>query len=618
MKQYFALSLIFGLCIINISSLINFQEGNKSLYYQNSHSTEALRIENKVKTFARKKSYDSAIVYSKKLLVSSLEIPDSILVAKSNFRLGFYNLKLGNRKIAFEHYNNAFNNYSRMGDSIMSANMLRSMANIQKELGDLSGSIVTAVDALRFINDKTHFDETLSLNHIISVSYKEQNNFDEALKWSNKTIKVLNELSNISPIDVAIYKNSRANILAKQKKYSTSISILRGLLTDSVIARSKNESARIMANLGRIMWFENADNLESEQLLLKSLKLRLEINSVSGLISSNHHLANYYKKKDIKKAFDYSFEALNYAKKLNNPISILETLDLIIPIKSQLDLSLKEEANLYSKTKNELNQIQQKIRSIYATTKYDNDKLTNDNLILKAEKAQKERQNIIYLSAFALSILSIGFILYYKNQQSRQAKLEATYKTEIRLAKKIHDEVGNDIFYLMTQIKNHPELLKKDNGIIVLEGLDKVYQKARDISKEYTPINTDEAFGEELLALLNSYGNESIKIITKQLDKSFWNSLSKNKKIELFWIVRELMTNMRKYSKASFVGITFSKGRDQFELNYNDNGVGFTNTQNNWGNGLKHVETRIQNLKGNFKFDSEPSKGVTANIKFPI
>lgn len=170
----------------------------------------------------------------------------------------------------------------------------------------------------------------------------------------------------------------------------------------------------------------------------------------------------------------------------------------------------------------------------------------------------------------------------------------------------------------MTQIKNQPGLFKKDNGFLVLEGLDKVYQKARDITKEYASINTEETFGEELVALLNSYGSDTIKIITNELDTNFWNSISKNKKLELFWIIRELMTNMRKYSKATFVGVTFLKIKNHLELSYHDNGIGFTKTKNNWGNGLKHVEIRIQHLKGNFTFDSEPNKGVTAKIKFPI
>ncbi len=232
---------------------------------------------------------------------------------------------------------------------------------------------------------------------------------------------------------------------------------------------------------------------------------------------------------------------------------------------------------------------------------------------------EKEKQlKLLYFFIASLAILGIVFSIYYKNQQKKRAAIESEYKAEIRMGKKVHDEVGNDIFYLMTQIQNNPKLLFDNNGFVLLEGLDKVYQKARDITKKYTPIKTDENFGDELMALLNSYGNDHIKVITKELETSFWNAFSRNQKLELFWIVRELMTNMRKYSKASFVGITFTKVQNQIELNYTDNGVGFNNNPTNWGTGLKSVETRIKNLNGNFSFDSTPGKGVSVKIKFPV
>lgn len=615
MKQYFVLSLFF---IITLTTNIYPILEEKSPL---NDSKSLVVLENKIKEYAKQKKYDSAIYFSKRLLKLSHDLSDSLFIAKSNFRLGFYYKKIDKYEKAFANYNNALKIYSSLGDSIQSANMLRSMANIQKGLGDFLGSQQTSIDGLEFLYNSSDFNKISSLYHIISVSLKEQGDLKGALEWNKKALGLGEKNKtgkSISPSNILIYKNTKANILAEQKEFNVSLRIFQGLLNDSLVLKSEAKYARVLANTARIKWLKNPTNEESEKQFLKSLEIRRAINSISGLISSNVHLSNYYNLFKPGKSLLYANDALMNANKLKNPVAILEALDLIIPLKKKLGFSLQEEAILYSKTQNELTKTQQKVRSIYAATKYDNDKLTSDNLLLIAQRAKKEQQNTLYLSGLILSIFGIGFVVYYKNTQKKRAKLEATYKTEIRLAKKIHDEVGNDIFYLMTQIKNKPNPLEEDSGFIVLEGLDKVYQKTRNISREYTPIKTDETFGEELRALLNSYGNDNIKIITNELDSGFWNSLDKSKKLEVFWIIRELMTNMRKYSKASFVGITFSKVRNQLELTYKDDGIGFTNKQNNWGNGLKHVETRIQNLKGSFNFDSEPSKGVTAKIKFPI
>lgn len=616
MKHFVALSLLFFLQ--TLPSSCTTQLPTSAEKSSNSSFPFADSIDIKIKELAKREHYDSAIVYAKKLLRFAIIENDTMILAKSNFRLGYYNMKLQNYEDSYDYYNQAYKIYSSKQDSTMTGSMLRSMANIQKTLGDLTGSQTTAIYGLSFLKKPSDIHKIAGLSHTISVTSKEQNEYAEALKWSDRVMKLIEESKEISAKDIRIYKNTRANILVRQGKYDQGIVLFQDLLSEPGVIPNSGEHARLLNNLGYALWLKNPNNDKSESLMTRALVTRNQIKSISGLISSHTHLSKYYSAIDTKKALDNALLALKNAKQLDNKVAILEVLDIVIPLKKTRGADLSEEAILYSKTQNKLTQTQRAIRSIYAVTKYDNDKLTNDNLLLKAQKAKKDLHNAFYLAGLLLSIVTIGFIVYLKNQQRKRTRMETEYTTEIRVAKKIHDELGNDIFYLMTQIKNDPKLLADETRFIVLEGLDKVYQKARDISKEHTPIKTDESYGGELIELLNSYGNDSIKIITTQLEPGFWDTLSKEKKIQLFWIVRELMTNMRKYSKATFVGITFGKAKKCIELNYNDNGIGFENDPAAWGNGLKYVENRIQNLNGSFNFDPVPEKGLTVKIKFPI
>ncbi|WP_350293158.1 ATP-binding protein [uncultured Croceitalea sp.] len=607
MKIYISLFLFFLIA----------SNSSESLVFYSKIESHLIKSEDSIKYYSKRKRYKQAILHAKVFLENSYNNHDSSKIAKANFHLGYNYRKMDSLEKAYFHYNNSFSVYLKLGDSSSAGKKLLSMANIQKALGDFTGCKETAIEGLTYLENSSEYNSIIGLYHIISVALKEEGSYKKALSWNEKAV-LLSDSKKIKNRSSVIYKNSRANILAKQSKYQESLLILSYLLKDSIVLNNKTEHARILTNLGRIKWLQNKGNNESESELLKGLHIRKEINSVSGLISSNIHLAKYYLQDNPKQALTFAQDALDNAKKIKNPVSILEALDLIVPLKTKLNIGLTEEANLYSKTHNKLTQIRQKIRSIYATTKYDNDKLTNDNLILKAEKAEKERINtLMWMVLFSIIAFS-SFFIYRKNHQKKRAAIESEYKAEIRMGKKVHDELGNDIFYLMTQIQNNPKLLFDNKGFVLLEGLDKVYQKARDITKKYTPIKTDENFGDELMTMLNSYGNNHIKVITKELETSFWSVFSRNQKLELFWIVRELMTNMRKYSKASFVGITFTKVQNQLELNYTDNGVGFTNNPTNWGTGLKSVETRIKNLNGNFSFDSAPDKGVAVKIKFPV
>ena len=188
----------------------------------------------------------------------------------------------------------------------------------------------------------------------------------------------------------------------------------------------------------------------------------------------------------------------------------------------------------------------------------------------------------------------------------------------MRFSRKIHDELGNDIFYLMTQIQNKGIQLKGKEAVNVLEGLNSVYNKARDISKEYTSIDTGNKYGTELIALLNSYGNEKIKIITTQLAVNFWDKVSSENKIALYRILQELLTNMTKHSKASLVGVTFSKEKRKIIVKYVDNGIGVDPNTFNFGNGLQNVENRLHSMKGSINFESKPKRGLTVMLMFTI
>jgi signal transduction histidine kinase len=370
--------------------------------------------------------------------------------------------------------------------------------------------------------------------------------------------------------------------------------------------------------MGHYKWMQKKDNPESESLLLNSLQIRQELNTALGLLSSTVHLAEYYFDTNKPKALDYAQKALDNSKKLNNSVAILESLDLILPLKKALGQDVSEEAIFYSKEQNKLEKTKQSVRAIYAATKYDNDTLEKKNLTLLAEVAIKDKQNILAFSATAILIISIVFVVFYKNQQKKKERLEMAYKTELRLSKKLHDELGNDIYYLMTQVQKVTPEMAASKDVLILEGLDSIYKRVRDISKEYTAINTGENFGKEFFALLNSYGSINTKIITKELAPDFWNNVPPKVKIEVYRVLQELLVNMKKHSKATLVAITCTKKNKQVTIKYVDNGVGFSLKQNYEGSGLKNVENRMNGIQGNIIFDSKPNAGATATITFTI
>ena len=624
MKFKFGLSLIFVLiyncCLAGLSPENGIANSNYFYSATVKKPTDSLeQLKKQIGGFAKKKDYQNAIVHSKKLLLKARVLSDSSHITNAYWRLGYYYKILDQLDSAYFYFDKAYALNLKLKDSIGSGDRLLDMANIQKSLGDYNAGMVTATEGLQYLEGTNELESVIGLYQNIAICQKELGHPKEALRWSDKIFSLLKKqpAADISTENLYNIKTTRANILAELKDYPTSFKIL-----DSIAANAQGSNpsqfARAICNKGYYMWLENKDNAQSESLQLEALRIRQELNTAPGLISSTIHLAEYYFETNKPLALNYAQKALTNSKKTNNPVAILESLDLLLPLKKTLGQDVSEDAIFYSQVQNTLEKTKQAVRAIYAATKYDNDTLEKKNLMLLAQVAIKDKQKILAISAAIVSLTLIVFVIFYKNQQKKKEQLEMAYKTELRLSKKLHDELGNDIFYLMTQVQKDNQGTDSSQKVIILEGLNSIYQRIRDISKEYTAIDTSENFGKEFLALLNSYSSTKTKLITKELPSDFWDNVSAEAKIEVYRVLQELLVNMKKHSQASMVAITCTKNNKQVVIKYVDNGVGFSLKKNYMGNGLKNVENRIKGIKGNIIFDSKPNEGVTATITFAI
>ena len=233
----------------------------------------------------------------------------------------------------------------------------------------------------------------------------------------------------------------------------------------------------------------------------------------------------------------------------------------------------------------------------------------NHEQIASENKIQNEKErlkNLLFQTMgviiFIIAILIIT-MLHSKNQRD---KLREIYLTETRISKKLHDEVANDVYHVMTQLER--DLESKDQ---VLDALEDIYSRTRDISKENSSIALNENFEEVLKDLLMRFNTENITVITRNISKVDWKEMESVKKITLYRILQELMVNMKKHSKASIVAITFKFSGKKLTTKYSDNGVGCYLINHS---GLQNVENRIASLKGTTNFVSRPGHGFKAEI----
>ncbi len=615
MKHYVALSLFFVFTFVWKGC--NSNTTVKSDSYPISDSTSLKALADTIGTFGRQKKYDSAIYYSRKLLRLSTALNDSSYMANANRRLGFYKKKKNQLDSAFFFFNKALSIRKNLKDSLTAGERLLDMANIQKSLGAFNNSNTTAIDGLQYLKNETQTVAISGLHHVLSVSYKELGNYKEALKWNDSAIyTVLQDEERAR--DILIFQNTRANILAGQQHYSQSISLLQQLLKDTSAVKSKTEYARVLCNLGVVKWQENPNNSESEALLLRASKEREALKTVSGLISSHIHLAEYYANNKPELALEHAITAATYGEQLNNPVAVHEALGLQISLKNTLKRNATEEAIKYKEISEHLERTKQKISSIYVTTKYENDQLTAKNVSLKEVARQKQQQNRMYLFGLILVLMASTFLWYYFKQRNKRlqqanktARLEASHETEAALSRRLHDGIGATLNYGMTLLQNNADKLE------ILDTLDSAYHQSRDLSREINEVDTGLHYPEELLAMLGSRKAPETKLLVAGLKEINWEPLDSLIKTTLYKVLQELMINMGKHSQAEQVSVIFKKTATTLEIHYADNGIGASKSSLNIKNGLQNTEKRIQAIGGTITFDSETGKGFHAEIKIP-
>ncbi|MFV5702543.1 ATP-binding protein [Flavobacterium sp. XS2P12] len=487
------------------------------------------------------------------------------------------------------------------------------MAQIQCNQGDHSGSETTSIEAFPFIenSNKYLYGETniyigLGNNYLITFDN------DNAIYYFKKAIN--------SKTDEEIKSGIINNIsMAYTEKgdYQKAIQILLPLILKKELINNPGTFARINDNLGHS--YDKSGSSKAFFYLNKGLKIREQIKDNWGLVSSYYNLSEYYKTRNPNLSNKYAMIAYKKATKVNVVDDRLQCLKSII--QNSTGNKSKEYSLLYLHINDSINKVRQKAKNQFAKIKYDSKKEKEENLKLKAQKIIQEEQQhhrnlFLYFGVgiiILISILTSNFLI----AKNKREKIKASYTTEIRIAKKLHDELANDVYHTMAFAETQ-DLSTSQNKEILLNNLDTIYSRTRNISKENSIIEAGPLFLSGLKEMMSSFNNNEVNILINGIDTINWTTLDNNKKITVYRVLQELLVNMKKHSQCSLVVISFKKNEGKLQIGYSDNGVGATFEKIDSKNGLQNVENRIQSIKGTVLFDTKSNKGFKVSFMFPI
>ena len=500
---------------------------------------------------------------------------------------------------AYYYYNQSFLFNKEQNNTKRAVFNLLRMAHIENLECDYIGSEATTTQAIKL------FDKTIPIpyqtNAYISLglNYMHLANYEDAKSMFEKAIQITED-----SLTVYISKNNIGYLYIKQKEYQKAVRLLSEIENEKILQESPLDYARILDNKG-IALFHLNDKL-ALSYLEKAKTIREANNDDSQIVSSYMHLAEYYKNQEPATAKEWTQKAYHSATKAFIPDDRLEALNLLFTTTTNNNLK-NQYHDTYIHINDSLQQARQQAKNQFAKIKYDSE---------KAETEKTAYQYKMY-GFIVLLILSVAvFILLYRLtiQKNKRKILETQYTTETKIAKRLHDELANDVHNTIAFAETQ-NLENEQNKETLLENLDTIYQRARNISNENKQINTGEAFVEQLKHMIHSYSSDTRNVIlnTAALQDI---QLKDEVKITLYRVLQELMVNMKKHSECSLVAIAFKNNGQFLEISYSDNGKGSQN-QLHTKNGLQNVENRIFSINGNITFDTEPDKGFKVKITIP-
>lgn len=508
---------------------------------------------------------------------------------------------------AFTLLSKAESIYKLKNDSADIASCLIIKAIILNDIGDYLSSNERAIDALSFLKLPRDSAYLPSIYNNLAISEKNLKHYSEALNWYHKALQLSSDNSQKITI-----KNNIADTYGKLKNYPKAIHIYQSLLKEKNLQKNEIDYARILDNYSYISWLENK-NYNAEPNLLKAFALRQKINDKAGLISSHSHLAEYYLHSDKSKALYHNHQKYLLAKVIKNPGDRIEAIEFLV--KSDTKSNLQDYFAEYQYLNDSIQLSKDKAKNRFALIEFDVEKKNAENQKLKIITVQK--QNRILKQNVVLGILSLtligGWIVYKRRKKGLQRENELRIKeNQLHLSKKVHDVVANGIYQVMTKIENQEDFDKER----VLDELEFVYEKSRDISYEKTASENKPEFSKRISTLIASFNNENVKTYLAGNDETIWKTLNDFTREEIYQVMRELLINMKKHSHATLVAFKFERKNNIIQIQYTDNGIGIPGGII-YKNGLTNTDSRIETIHGEIIFDTETEKGLKIYISFP-
>ncbi len=249
----------------------------------------------------------------------------------------------------------------------------------------------------------------------------------------------------------------------------------------------------------------------------------------------------------------------------------------------------------------------------------------NENKLLKFQVDELTKQKeffILQLIAALLSVLLLSLVIIIIRRKNKLQNDLLRQKNEI--SKDLHDDIGSGL----SSILIHADILFKNGDADEKQRIlaSKISQTGKEISQRLNTFiwslnaqhNTLQDFSEYLkLYGANLFDETPIKFsFRSDIVDSETVKMNGQVRKNLFYAVKEVLNNSLKHSTATTINLSIKLvGSNQLQIRIEDNGTGIVK-ENYFGNGLKNIQNRVEELKGTFTMKT--NSGLLTVVEIPL
>ena len=541
---------------------------------------------------------------------------------------GLYFMTLGVHNKALLNFNGAATIFLKIKNDSFIAYSYLAIGNCTKMNGKEEEAIGNYLKALSVFEKQSNQRFISVCNANIAETYLQKNDISNAAKY-------LRTAKQKEPYGSKIYLSLlhfEANLMGMTNKFDSA------MLIDYVgIAMAKNNNypeklSPFYDNLARC--FVELKNYDSAEYYYKKCITTDSSNGRLQLMADTYaQMVNLYgyKKEPAKMmaAAKYASGLCDSTQYLRGKLAIFEGLNNYYTNSREWEKLSTVKDSLQHINKRLLNEA-----TIAKTAEYNIEYETTkkEELITKQQFELKQARTLIGFACLLATLLCIVAITLYKNyktkrliavnaaiQQQKDVNVQAVFESEqterIRIARDLHDSIGQKLSVLKMYLHNRANDAEKTPALI-----DETIQEVRSISHNLLPEELNFGFINAVKSDLEKLNVTKYFKINTVVEEGDYQKMSLLASLNILRVFRELLGNLVKHSKASEIFIHINIIKNDFHLQIKDDGIGISKhtVEESKGIGWKNIFARINMLKGIIQIEKNETAGSIIQIIIPI